>query len=61
VDVMENVSNVIKKLSWGTPEDEKEEAMKKLQYIRDEDLHLLLQPISKEYNIGMERLKQSYV
>ncbi|OZQ67434.1 hypothetical protein CA600_08640 [Paenibacillus sp. VTT E-133280] len=46
---MENVSNVIKKLSWGTPEDEKEEAMKKLQYIRDEDLHLLLQPISKEY------------
>jgi hypothetical protein len=46
---MENVSIVIKKLSWGTPEDEKEEAMKKLQYIRDEDLHLLLQPISKEY------------
>ncbi|WP_440962201.1 DUF5071 domain-containing protein [Paenibacillus nitricinens] len=46
---MENVSSLIKKLSWGTPEDEKEEAMKKLQYIRDEDLHLLLQPISKEY------------
>ncbi|MNO33037.1 hypothetical protein D3C76_230430 [compost metagenome] len=46
---MESISCLIEKLSWETPEDEKEEAKKKLQYIRDEDLHLLLQPISKEY------------
>jgi hypothetical protein len=49
VDLLESISSLIEKLSWETPEDEKEEAKKKLQYIRDEDLHLLLQPISKEY------------
>lgn len=46
---MDEVSNLIKKLSWHTPEEEKEDAIKKLQYIEDEDLHLLLQPISKDY------------
>ncbi|WP_340009016.1 DUF5071 domain-containing protein [Paenibacillus sp. FSL K6-0276] len=46
---MESISSLIKKLSWDTPEEEKEDAIKKLQYIEDEDIHLLLQPISKEY------------
>lgn len=46
---MEDVSSLIKKLSWDTPEEEKEDAIDKLQYIMDEDLHLLLQPISKDY------------
>jgi hypothetical protein len=46
---MENVSSLIEKLSWGTPEEEKEDAIHKLQNIKDEDLHLLLQPISKNY------------
>lgn len=46
---MDEVSNLIKKLSWHTREEEKEDAIKKLQHIEDEDLHLLLQPISKDY------------
>lgn len=46
---MDEVSNLIEKLSWGTPEEEKKDAIKKLQHIEDEDLHLLLQPISKDY------------
>ncbi|WP_375102815.1 DUF5071 domain-containing protein [Paenibacillus sp. RS8] len=46
---MESISSLIKKLSWGTPEEEKEDAIKKLQYIEEENLHLLLQPISKDY------------
>ncbi|KTD86097.1 DUF5071 domain-containing protein [Paenibacillus etheri] len=46
---MENVSSLIEKLSWGTPEEEKEDAIHKLQNIKEEDLHLLLQPISKDY------------
>lgn len=46
---MEETSSLIKKLSWHTREEEKEEAIHKLQYIKDEALHLLVQPISKDY------------
>ncbi len=63
---MEEVTKLIQKLSWNTLEEDKEDAMKKLQYIKDEDLHLLLQPISKAYwdgaaevvvNLGYPRVK----
>lgn len=63
---MEEVSNLIEKLSWGTSEEDKENAMKKLQLIKDEDLHLLLQPLSKAHwdsaaevvvNLGYPRVK----
>lgn len=46
---MEDVSSLIEKLSWDTPVEEKEDAIQKLYYIKEEDLHLLLQPISKSY------------
>ncbi|MCL6603644.1 MAG: DUF5071 domain-containing protein [Paenibacillus sp.] len=46
---MEDVNSLIQKLASDTPEEEKDDAMKKLQFIKDEDLHLLLQPISKAY------------
>lgn len=64
---MEEVTKLIEKLSWNTPEEDKEDAIKKLQYIKDEDLHLLLQPISKSYwdgaaevvvNLGYPRVKR---
>lgn len=46
---MENILRLIKKLSWSVSEEEKKDAIRKLQYIKDEDLHLLVQPISKDY------------
>ncbi|WP_339247817.1 DUF5071 domain-containing protein [Paenibacillus sp. FSL F4-0243] len=49
MDVIENISSLIEKLSWNLSEEEKEDVINKLQYIKDEDLHLLVQPISKDY------------
>ncbi|WP_254848748.1 DUF5071 domain-containing protein [Paenibacillus odorifer] len=49
VNLVEEASSLIKKLSWHTREEEKEDAINKLQYIKDEALHLLVQPISKDY------------
>lgn len=49
MDVIEDISSLIEKLSWNLSEEEKEDVINKLQYIKDEDLHLLVQPISKDY------------
>lgn len=49
MDVIENISSLIEKLSWNLSEEEKKDVINKLQYIKDEDLHLLVQPISKDY------------
>lgn len=46
---LDDVSSLIEKLSWDTPVEEKEDAIQKLYCIKEEDLHLLLQPISKSY------------
>ena len=63
---MEDVRDLIQKLEWGTPEKEKESAIRKLQFIDDVDLHLLLQPFSKAHwdgaaeviiNLGYPRVK----
>lgn len=60
------MSNLIQKLEWGTPEEEKESAIRKLQFINDDELHLLLQPFSKAHwdgaakviiNLGYPRVK----
>lgn len=63
---MEDISNSIQKLEWGTPNEEKESAIRKLQLIDDTELHLLLQPFSKAHwdgaaeviiNLGYPRVK----
>ncbi|MFD2880961.1 DUF5071 domain-containing protein [Paenibacillus rhizoplanae] len=41
--------HLFKKLDWDTAEAEQAEAIQKLQDIQDEELHLLLQPLGKEY------------
>lgn len=46
---MEDIQALIQKLDWDTPAAEQAEAIHKLQDIRDEELHLLLQPLYKEH------------
>ncbi|WP_238653135.1 DUF5071 domain-containing protein [Paenibacillus piscarius] len=46
---MEDIQALIQKLDWDTPAAEQAEAIQTLQDIRDEELHLLLQPLGKEY------------
>ncbi|MFC6648461.1 DUF5071 domain-containing protein [Paenibacillus rhizoplanae] len=46
---MEDINALIQKLDWDTAEAEQAEAIQKLQDIQDEELHLLLQPLGKEY------------
>lgn len=46
---MEDIQALIQKLDWDTPAAEQAEAIQKLQDIRDEELHLLVQPLGKEY------------
>ncbi|MEK3717633.1 DUF5071 domain-containing protein [Paenibacillus sp. FSL R7-0333] len=46
---MEGIQALIQKLDWDTPEAEQAEAIHKLQDIRDDELHLLLQPLGKGY------------
>jgi hypothetical protein len=63
---LEDISTLIQKLEWGTPVEEKENAIKKLQFINDDELHLLLQPLTKAHwdgaaeviiNLGYPRVK----
>lgn len=44
---MENINTLIQKLDWDTPVAEKANAMKQLQDIHEDELHLLLQPLTK--------------
>lgn len=46
---MEDNQALIQKLDWDTSEGEQAEAIQKLQDIQDAELHLLLQPLGKEY------------
>ncbi|ETT49783.1 DUF5071 domain-containing protein [Paenibacillus sp. FSL P4-0338] len=46
---MEDIQALIQKLDWDTSEGEQAEAIQKLQDIQDAELHLLLQPLGKEY------------
>lgn len=46
---MKDIQALIQKLDGDTPAAEQAEAIHKLQDIRDEELHLLLQPPGKEY------------
>ncbi|WP_052416753.1 DUF5071 domain-containing protein [Paenibacillus sp. FSL R5-0912] len=63
---MEDINILIQKLDWDTPVEGRENAIKKLQYVNDDELHLLLQPLSKGHwdgaaevilNIGYPRVK----
>lgn len=44
---LDDINTLIQKLEWDTPVEEKENAIKKLQFVNDDELPLLLQPLTK--------------
>lgn len=47
--ILHEVMQFIEKLSWDTPDEEKSNAKLRLMEISDDDLHLLVLPISKAH------------